>query len=312
MKKRTAITCLGFIGGCILVGAVIGSFIQEKTNQQPGSARELTNKEKSEAIKVVFEDERLHEMLKGREYSISYVNTSSREQLIEGKRVVMTYPVVEMYIGGAEWITKVSVLADLDEKKVIDMLETPQAKPMPRRGVTEEERVEAIRIALNNEIVKAKIDGLVYEIPWVNEIKEESKLKRERPGERLVMVSIGIVGTMISYSVSVSLTEGTVISITEGSWGGKMGSEKSDKAHEIAKNDPWIKEKIERRVCSSTAHQRLVDGILLVDVYIQPKEYETIIVATVDIEEEKVIEISEAASWPKDYVVLYKSDINAN
>jgi len=60
--------------------------------------------------------------------------------------------------------------------------------------------------------VKAKIDGLVYEIPWVNEIKEESKLKRERPGERLVMVDIGIAGTMVSYSVLVSLTEGTVIS----------------------------------------------------------------------------------------------------
>jgi hypothetical protein len=312
MKKITAIVCLCFLGGCILVVAMIGGIFQGRSNQEPNSAEELTNKERSEAIKVAFEDERIKEMLEGKEYSISYVNTTTSEQYIEGKKVLKTCPVVEIYIGGSEWITKLDVIVDFDEGKITDMPINTHFKPMPARGVTEEERVEAIEIALNHEIVNEKIAGLPYEIPWVNEIKETSKIKRERPGERLVMVNIGIVGTMISYSVSVSLTEGTVIYITEDSWGGRMGQEKSDKAYEIAENDPWIKEKIEKREYSSTTRQRLVGEKLLVDVYIQPKESETIIVATVDIEEEKVIEINESASWPKSEVILYTTETNAN
>lgn len=304
MKKIVAIICLCAIGGCIFVGAVIGGIFQGRSNQQ--AVKELTDKEKSEAIKIAF-DEKVKEMVKGKEYSISYVNTTTREQLIKGKRVSRTYPVVEMYINGPEWVTKVDVLVDLDEKKVIGMPETPQAKPMPPRGVTGEERVEAIEIALNHEIVKEKIEGLVYEIPWVDEIEEESEIKRESPGERLVMVNIGIAGTMIGYVVAVSLTEGKVINITELPWGGEMGAEKSDKACKIAYNDPGIKEKIKEE-WHARARQRLVGKKLLIDVYIQPKGSETIIVATVDIEAEKVTEITESASWPKDYVVLYKSE----
>jgi len=310
MKKIRAILCLCAISGCIFVGAVIAGIFQGASNQQPSSAKELTDKEKSKAIKIAFEDERIKEMLKGKEYSISYVNTTS-EQYNEGKSVLNTYPVVEMYIGGSQWVTKVEVIVDLDEGKIIDMPINTHFKPMPARGVTEEERVEAIEIALNHEIVKEKIAGLPYEIPWVNEIKETSKIKRERPGERLVMVNIGIVGTMISYSVGVSITERRVIYISEDSWGGRMGQEKSDKAYEIAENDPWIKEKIEKRESSSTTRQRLVGEKLLVDVYIQPKGSETIIVATVDIEEEKVIGITESASWPESSEVIYTIEPNA-
>ena len=311
MKKMRAIICLCAIGGCIFVGAVIAGIFQGRSNQQPSSATELTDKEKSKAIKIAFEDGRIKEMLKGKEYSISYVNTTTREQLIEGKSVLKISPVVEMYISGLEWVTKVDVVVDLDEGKVIDMPINTHFKPMPARGVTKEERVEAIEIALNHEIVKEKIAGLPYEIPWVNEIKETSKIKRERPGERLVMVNIGIVGTMISYSVGVSITERRVIYISEDSWGGRMGQEKSDKAYEIAENDPWIKEKIEKRESSSTTRQRLVGEKLLVDVYIQPKGSETIIVATVDIEEEKVIGITESASWPESSEVIYTIEPNA-
>ena len=310
MKKMRAIICLCAIGGCIFVGAVIAGIFQGRSNQQPSSATELTDKEKSKAIKIAFEDGRIKEMLKGKEYSISYVNTTS-EQYIEGKSVLNTCPVVEMYIGGSEWVTKAEVIVDLDEGKIIDMPINTHFKPMPARGVTKEERVEAIEIALNHEIVKEKIAGLPYEIPWVNEIKETSKIKGERPGERLVMVNIGIVGTMISYSVGVSITERRVIYISEDSWGGRMGQEKSDKAYEIAENDPWIKEKIEKRESSSTTRQRLVGEKLLVDVYIQPKGSETIIVATVDIEEEKVIGITESASWPESSEVIYTIEPNA-
>ena len=311
MKKMRAIICLCAIGGCIFVGAVIAGIFQGRSNQQPSSATELTDKEKSKAIKIAFEDGRIKEMLKGKEYSISYVNTTTREQLIEGKSVLKISPVVEMYISGLEWVTKVDVVVDLDEGKVIDMPINTHFKPMPARGVTKEERVEAIEIALNHEIVKEKIAGLPYEIPWVNEIKETSKIKGERPGERLVMVNIGIVGTMISYSVGVSITERRVIYISEDSWGGRMGQEKSDKAYEIAENDPWIKEKIEKRESSSTTRQRLVGEKLLVDVYIQPKGSETIIVATVDIEEEKVIGITESASWPESSEGIYTIEPNA-
>jgi hypothetical protein len=311
MKKMRAIICLCAIGGCIFVGAVIAGIFQGRSNQQPSSATELTDKEKSKAIKIAFEDERIKEMLKGKEYSISYVNTTTREQLIEGKSGLKISPVVEMYISGLEWVTKVDVVVDLDEGEVIDMPITPHFKPMYPRGVTEEERVEAIEIALNHEIVDEKIAGLVYEIPWVDEIEEESEIKRERPGERLVMVNIGIAGTMIGYVVTVSLIEGKVIRITELPWGGKMGLEKSDKAHRIASNDPRIKEKLKEE-WHATERQRLVGEKLLVDVYIQPKGSETIIVATVDIEEEKVIEINETTSWPKSELTLYTTDTNAS
>lgn len=306
MKKIGAIICLCAIIGCIFVGAVIAGIFHRGSNQQASSAKELTDREKSKAIEIAFKDGRIQEMLNGKEYSISYVNTTTSEQSIEGKGVLNTYPVVEIYIGGSEWVTKVEVIVDLDKGEIIDMPVNPHFKPMPARGVTEEERVEAIEIALNHEIVKEKIAGLPYEIPWVNEIKEGSIISEGRPpGERLVSVTIGIVGTMISYSVSVSLTEGRVVYLTEDAWGGKMGQEKSDKAHEIAENDPRIKEKIEGREWSSTAHQRLVGDKLLVDVYIQPEGSETIVVATVDIDREKVVEINETSSWPKGYEVLY-------
>ena len=298
------------------MGVVIAGIFQGRSSQQESSFRELTEKEKSEAIKIAFDNEKVKEMVKGKEYSISYVNMTSKEQVIEGKRVLGSYPVVEMYIGGAEWVTKVNVLVDLDEKKVIDMSENPHVKPIPPKGVTEEEIAEAIKIALNNEIVKGKIEGLVYEIPWVDEIREESEIKRERPGERLGMVNVGIVGAMITYIVTVSPAERKVIRISELPWGGRMGREKSEEAYEIARNNSRVNEMIygvgERQqfLVEYLTRDRVVGGKLLVDVYMhrEKPEPEKAIVVTGDFEEEKVIGINEMVSWsrPEDYKVIYK------
>lgn len=151
------------------------------------SVEEPNWKDKSEALKIAFEDARVKGIIKGNEYGISYVNLTSEEQ--------MPYSMVVMWVlQEGEWANKVEIIVDLNEKKVLNIREKSHFKQLPPRGVVGEEREQAIKIALDNKFVKEKIDGLVYEIPWVDEIREESEIKKERPGERLAMVNIGIVG----------------------------------------------------------------------------------------------------------------------
>lgn len=120
----------------------------------------------------------------------------------------------------------------------------PYIKPIIPRGVTGEEKEEAIRIALSNESVKERIEGLEYEV------RDVLAFEKWMTGEKLetVYVDIHIKGTGICYTAKVNLTEGRVTRISESYCGDKIGEEKSRKASKIAQNDPRIKERIEGKI----------------------------------------------------------------
>ena len=170
----------------------------------------------------------------------------------------------------------------------------PYIKPIIPRGVTGEEKEEAIRIALSNESVKERIEGLEYEV------RDVIAFKKWMTGEKLetVYVDIHIKGTEICYTAKVNLTEGRVTRISESYCGDKIGEEKSRKASKIAQNDPRIKERIEGKIKERDyeviRRNRLIGKKLVVDVCIEIKEPPERYVATVDTEEWKVIGVWKA------------------
>jgi hypothetical protein len=280
MKKATAIIYL--VIGCLLVGIVIASFFQGKSNQQPGnwSAGRLTEEERAEVIKIALDDTKVKEMLKGKEYKVH-----STGMWLEENR---TYPDATIYAGEDNWtrITMIDVLVDLDKKNVVDIVERPIG-PVIVKGATEG-REEAIGIALDSEIVKEKIEGLEYRI------EEVCAFENLKTGEKGMQVYIHINGTKVTYVASINLTESRVTEIAESERGiDKIGEEKSAKAVDIALDDPRVKEKVKGKQCIVTARQRLIGKQLLVDVYIEMEESKMTIIATVDLKEEKVLEISE-------------------
>jgi len=284
MKKRTAIICL-CTGGCLLVGIVIGAMFQGKTYRQPDSARELTEAEKEEAIKIALSNASVKDILKGKEYKVGEVRMGKVGSFEKGWK---ESPSVRIYIDERRYFYAV---VDLENKKVITMYGPPFRETMPRE-VTEEEREEAIKIALSNKSVREKIGGLDYEIVDVR------GLKRWVSGEKLetYFVGIGIKGTTIAYNIKVNLTEGKVTYISQSHYEDKIGREKTSKAVTIALNDSRIKEKIEGKGYEIGTCQRLIGERLVVDVEIilmEPK-YHTIAVVRVDPEEEKIIKIDES------------------
>ncbi|HDS45127.1 MAG TPA: hypothetical protein ENN68_03385 [Methanomicrobia archaeon] len=284
MRKLMAIAYL--VIGCLLVGIVIASFFQGKSNQQPGnwSARKLTEEERAEVIKIALDDTKVKEMLKGKEYKISGAGMWLEEN--------RTGPVVMIYAGEDNWtkITMIDVLVDLDKKNVVDIVERP-IEPVILKGAIER-REEAIGIALDSEIVKEKIEGLEYHI------KEVYAFENLKTGEKGMRVYIHINETNVCYGVNVNLTERRVTEIGQSDRGiDKIGTEKSAKAMDIALDDPRVKEKMEGKQCIVTARQKLIGKKLLVDVYIEMEEPPMTYIATVDWEEGKVIKITETASW---------------
>ena len=211
MRKKIAVMCLCFLGGCILVGMVVGIIFQGKLNRQPDSEGKLTKEEKEEEVRMG----KVGSFEKGWKES----------------------PSVRIYIDERRYFYAV---VDLENKKVITMYGPPFRETMPRE-VTEEEREEAIKIALSNKSVREKIGGLDYEIVDVR------GLKRWVSGEKLetYFVGIGIKGTTIAYNIKVNLTEGKVTYISQSHYEDKIGREKTSKAVTIALNDSRIKEKIE-------------------------------------------------------------------
>jgi len=280
MKKVTAIIYL--VIGCLLVGIVIASFFQGKSNQQPGnwSARKLTEEERAEVIKIALDDTKVKEMLKGKEYKISGAGMWLEEN--------RTCPVAMIYAGEDNWtkITMIDVLVDLDKKNVVDIVERPIG-PVILKGAIEG-REEAIGIVLDSEIVKEKIEGLEYRI------EEVCAFENLKTGEKGMRVYIHINATKVCYDVNVNLIERRVTEIGQSDRGiDKIGMEKSAKATDIALNDSRVKEKMEGKQCIVTARQRLIGKRLLVDVYIEIEEPKMTIIATVDLKEGKVLEISE-------------------
>lgn len=161
MKKATAMICL--VIGCLLVGIVIASFFQGRSNQQIGdySARRLTEEEKEEVIKIALDNASVKEILRGKEYSVEEVGIAKIGRFEE--HVWQEYPIVRIYI---ERKYRIDVIVDLENKKVISVVGLPYREVMPRE-ITEEEREEAIKIALDNESVKGKLEGLGYKISHV-------------------------------------------------------------------------------------------------------------------------------------------------
>ena len=191
-------------------------------------------------------------------------------------------------------VGQIHVLVDLDNKNVIDILEHP-IKPLMPLDATGEEREEAIRIALANESVKEKIEGLEYEVRDV--LAFEKWMTREKLDKYDVYLHIN--GTEIKYIARVNLTEGRVTGISESTWDDKVGLEKTLKASKIAQNDPRIKEKIEGKIKEEDyevyLQQRLIEKRLVVDVCIEIKEPPERYVATVDTEEWRVIGVWKVA-----------------
>ncbi|HJH26461.1 MAG TPA: hypothetical protein C5S37_06720, partial [Methanophagales archaeon] len=256
--------------------------------------RKLTEEEKEEVVKIALNDTKVKEMLKGKEYKVSEAAMIS---VVKGEKMKIissrTFPGVQIYIGEDEWmkITDIRVLVDLEKKKVIDILVAPPTRPAIPREVTEEDKEEAIKIALGNESVREKIEGFEYEIVDVR------SSKKRMTGEKLetYFVKIGIKGTTVAYTVRVNSTEGKVIGIGQSLYGNKIGREKTSKAVKIALNDTRIKEKIEGKEYEVSTHQRLIGKRLVVDVCIEIKEPPERYVATVDTEEWEVIGVWKVA-----------------
>jgi len=169
----------------------------------------------------------------------------------------------------------------------------PYVKPTIPGGVTVEEKEEAIRIALSNESVKEKIEGLEYEV------RDVLAFEKWMTGEKLDTddVYIHIKGTPICYIAIVNLTERRVIAISE-SICGPVDDKRIKEVVEIALNESRVKEKIKGKVKGKdydvSVSDKLVGKKLQTDVYIRIKEPLMTIRATVDPEEGKVIRITES------------------
>lgn len=157
-----------------------------------------------------------------------------------------------------------------------------------------EEREEAIKIALSNESVKEKIEGLKYEI--VRAYTIENLISGKKYGN---CVRIHPTGTTICYDVSVNLTEKKVkgMEVLPSCWTSEEEHEKIRKASRIARNDPMIREKIKgkemRKDYEVYLEPKMIGKRFVVEVKIEIKELELTILAVVDPDEEKVLEISE-------------------
>ena len=301
MIRKTALICLFM--GCLFVGFVASVMIIGRTpeNEQPkySPGQELTEVEKAEVVRIAFNDTRVKEMLSdGAEYKlIGEPDVMSGTCSKEGEEVTWAYPAMHMYVGKDDWISisQVDVLVDLDTKNVIDILKYPFIKPLMPLDATREEREEAIKIALANESVQEKIEGLESEIVTV--VTFEKWMTREKLDKYNVYIHIN--GTVICYIPTVNLTEGRVTGISESTWDDTVGLGKTLKASRIALDDPQIKDSLEGKKKDVDYEvyfeQKLVDKRLIVEVKIEIKEPEQAIIAVVDPDEEKVIEISESA-----------------
>lgn len=171
---------------------------------------------------------------------------------------------------------------------VFQMKPNLQPRNYSIRELNEEEKEEAIKIALDDTSVKEKFEGLEYRIAGV--LAFENLTTREKLEPQVLMY---INGTAICYAAKVNLSEKRVTEISESNCGDEVGREKSAKAIKIALNDSRVKEKMKGRDYAATARQKLIEKRLLVDVYIEMEEPPMTYIATVDPEEGKVIEIGE-------------------
>lgn len=308
MKKRTAVICMCFLIVCMFVGIVISGFFQREIDQQLNSAREIGNEkggrrnysergltdiEKEEVIKIALNDTEVKEILEDKEYKLG---TPFVMTLRTREGVLLAYPTVEISIpkkSDAKLI--LYPLVDLEKREVIQINYRYSIPPITTEEMRGEEREEAIKIALGNESVKEKTEGLRYEIVRTYTVK--NLMTGKKYADR---VKIHLNGTTICYDVSVNLTKKEVTGIEElpSCWTSEEEHEKIRKASRIARNDPRIREKIKgmemRKDYEVHLHPKMIGKKFVVDVKIEIKEPEQTILAVVDPDEEKVLEISES------------------
>jgi len=146
------------------------------------------------------------EILEDKEYKLGapFVMT-----LRTGEGVSLAYPTVEISIPKETDARLILYpLVDLEKREVIQINYRYSIPPITTEEMRGEEREEAIKIALGNESVKEKIEGLRYEIVRTYTVK--NLMTGKKYANR---VRIHLNGTTICYDVSVNLTKKEVIGI---------------------------------------------------------------------------------------------------
>ncbi|MEA3283223.1 MAG: hypothetical protein U9Q68_11865 [Euryarchaeota archaeon] len=176
----------------------------------------ITGEERS-LVQIALKNMTVQEMMRGKEINIGAVSRISGGETDEyGKASSYDLPGVQIYIGSKDWasIIEITPLVDLNEGKVVRILENTCIKPAHPVGLTENEESNAIRIALDDLQVKEKIAGREHEIVLVTAFENLMTGKRVGPTQVLIHVN----GTNTAYSVTVNLTENKVTEVGEQIW----------------------------------------------------------------------------------------------
>nr|QNO45756.1 Tol-Pal system protein TolB [Methanosarcinales archaeon ANME-2c ERB4] len=177
---------------------------------------QLTEEEKL-IVQIALKNRTVQEMLRGKEIKISSVNMVSGGETDEyGKESSYDLPGVQIYIGNKDWTSIIEIipLVDLKERKVVRILKNTFIKPTLPVALTENEKSDALKIALDDPQVKEKIVGRDYEIITVMDFENWVTGKRVGPTQVLIYMN----ETGIAYSVTVNLTENKVIKVGEQIW----------------------------------------------------------------------------------------------
>lgn len=176
----------------------------------------LTEEEKL-IVQIALKKRTVQEMLRGKEIKISSVSMVSGGETDEyGKEVSYDLPGMQIYIGNKDWTSIIEIipLVDLKERKVVRILKNTFIKPTLPVALTEDEKSNALKIALDDPQVKEKIVGGDYEIVNVMGFENWMTGKRVEPTQVLIRVN----ETGVAYSVTVNLTENKVIEVGEQFW----------------------------------------------------------------------------------------------
>ena len=177
---------------------------------------QLTEEERS-IVQIALKNRTVQEMMRGNEIKISSVSRiSGGETDAYGKESSYDLPGVQIYIGNKDWTSIIEIipLVDLKERKVVRILKNTFIKPTLPVALTENEKSNALKIALDDPQVKEKIAGRDYEIITVTDFENWMTSKRVGPTQVLIHVN----ETGIAYSVTVNLTENRATEVGEQIW----------------------------------------------------------------------------------------------
>ena len=200
--------------------------LSSEVNQTPDNLTEespavkipdhLTEEEKL-IVQIALKNRTVQEMLRGKEIKISSVSMISGGETDEyGKESSYDLPGVQIYIGNKDWTSIIEIipLVDLKERKAVRILKNTFIKPTLPVALTEDEKSNALKIALDDPQAKEKIAGRDYEI--IDVMDFENWITGKRVGPTQVLIHVNETG--IAYSVTVNLTENKVIKVGEQIW----------------------------------------------------------------------------------------------